>query len=212
MDYKKITISFIYYSLFLKLMKLIIARHGETDHNIRKIIQGQTPGELSALGREQANKLGKRLSKMGIDYIYCSDLNRTKQTADEILKHFKAPLSYIVDLREINLGEYEGKSFSIYRRDLLNSPNLMDFKPKDGESINEMNKRVLGFIEKIEEKHKNQTVLLISHGGPIANLFLKIMKDKEFEEVVPPNCSVSIIRKEENSDYKVELLNCIEHL
>tara|TARA_Y100000310_G_scaffold251253_1_gene257695 strand:- start:1698 stop:2282 length:585 start_codon:yes stop_codon:yes gene_type:complete len=193
-------------------MKLILVRHGETPYNIKKIMQGQAHGELSALGREQADKLGKRLSKMSIDHIYCSDLGRAKQTADEILKHTKAPIEYVEDIREKNCGGYEGKSYSGFERDLLNSPDMMNFKPKDGESTNEVNERVLSFLTEIEKKHKNQTVLLVMHGGPIANFLLQILKDKKFEEVIPPNCAVSIIEKQEDNDYKVELLNCTEHL
>ena len=148
---------------------------------------------------------------MGIDYIYCSDLERAKHTADEILRHVKSPIEYTADLRELNAGEYEGRTYSEYQKELLKSPDIMNYKPKGGESINEMNNRFSGFIKELEKKHTNQTILLVGHGGPIANFMLKILPDKEFEEVISPNCAISILTKE-NNGYKVELLNCTEHL
>ena len=148
---------------------------------------------------------------MGIDYIYSSDLERAKHTADEILRQVKAPIEYTADLRELNAGEYEGRSYSEYKQELFKSPDFMNYKPKGGESINEMNERFSGFIEKIEDKHIDDTVLLVTHAGPIANFMLKILTDKEFEEIISPNCAITILTKE-NDNYKVELLNCTTHL
>ena len=61
-------------------MELYIIRHGQTFSNIKNIIQGQTEGELTELGKKQASLLGKKLSKIKFNEIYCSDLNRAKQT------------------------------------------------------------------------------------------------------------------------------------
>lgn len=92
-------------------MELYIIRHGQTFSNIKNIIQGQTEGELTELGKKQASLLGKKLSKIKFNEIYCSDLNRAKQTLEQILKesNFEKPnIIYTEKLREINVNTLEG--------------------------------------------------------------------------------------------------------
>ena len=92
-------------------MELYIIRHGQTFSNIKNIIQGQTEGELTELGKKQASLLGKKLSKIKFNEIYCSDLNRAKQTLEQILKesNFEKPnIIYTEKLREINVNALEG--------------------------------------------------------------------------------------------------------
>ena len=67
-------------------MKLIFVRHGETIENQNHTIQGQTPGQLSEEGKEQARLVAERLKEVKIDKIFTSDLARAKDTAKEIAK------------------------------------------------------------------------------------------------------------------------------
>ncbi len=67
-------------------MKLYIVRHGETDHNINKIIQGHLNTPLNSNGIIQAQKIANRLKDINFDIIYSSDLSRAKTTAEEINK------------------------------------------------------------------------------------------------------------------------------
>ena len=91
-------------------MKIIIIRHGETEENKKGIVQGQIPGHLSELGKEQAKKVAKRLSKEKINVIYSSDLDRAKNTAQEIAKFHKKTLFELKqELRERNWGNLQGK-------------------------------------------------------------------------------------------------------
>ena len=73
-------------------MEIYITRHGLTKGNVDNIIQGQTEGELVKEGFDQAKLLGKKLNEIKFNNIYCSDLNRTKQTLKEILKQLKHPI------------------------------------------------------------------------------------------------------------------------
>ena len=91
-----------------------MTRHGLTKGNIEQIIQGQQPGELIEEGYKQASLLGKKLSEINFSHIYCSDLNRTKQTLNQILKELKNPpnenlITYTKLLREINIKSLENK-------------------------------------------------------------------------------------------------------
>ena len=73
------------------VIRLWFTRHGETEHNVKGIICGQQPGELTKSGREQAQKIGKHLHKINkeFDHIYVSDLKRTRDTFDNIKNHAK---------------------------------------------------------------------------------------------------------------------------
>src|SRR3989338_6937789 len=91
-------------------MKLIIVRHGETEENAEGIHQGQRHGKLSNVGIEQTKKLGTRLKDEKFDIVYCSDLQRCKDTAKEIMKfHSSIPVHYTKEIRERRMGEFEGR-------------------------------------------------------------------------------------------------------
>jgi broad specificity phosphatase PhoE len=117
-------------------MKLIIVRHGETPDNINDISQGQRETVLTEKGREQAIKLAERLKDEKIDFIYSSDLKRTKQTLQEILKFHDSPVVYSNLLRERANGHYEGnpRSAFIKEREESGIPKL-EFKSPSGESV-----------------------------------------------------------------------------
>ena len=65
-------------------MRLILTRHGQTEENVKRILQGHMPGKLTPLGIEQAKKLASRLKDENIDAIYSSDLARTTDTTKEM--------------------------------------------------------------------------------------------------------------------------------
>ena len=109
-------------------MEIYITRHGLTKGNVDNIIQGQTEGELVKEGFDQAKLLGKKLNEIKFNNIYCSDLNRTKQTLKEILKQLKHPIeensiTYTSSLREINIKSLEGMSCDIEEK-IRNDPKL----------------------------------------------------------------------------------------
>ena len=89
-------------------MKLTLIRHGETVGNTLNLLQGQTPGELTELGKTQAQKLAQRLKTEKFDSIYASDLKRVRDTLQPTLQHFpQTPLVYTEQLRERKFGEIE---------------------------------------------------------------------------------------------------------
>ena len=76
-------------------MKLILVRHGETEGNVKQIIQGQTHGKLTKKGIKQAKLLARRLKNEKIDVVFSSDLQRAKNTTKQILNHHcKIPVFY----------------------------------------------------------------------------------------------------------------------
>lgn len=201
--------------LFILLMKLIIVRHGETIENQKEIIQGQRQGTLSEEGIEQAKKLALRLKEEKIDYIYSSDLARAKDTAKEIIKfHQKVPIEYTKELRERNLGEFEGKT----KKELGMAAemwSLVTANPKNGESRAELFERAKNLVEKVSKEQINKTVLFVCHGGIKKALVCAIL-GKEAKDIPSienfKNTAISIFEIDKDKGYKIHILNCAKHL
>ena len=193
--------------LLIYLMRLIITRHGETVENRERIIIGHLQGKLSDLGKEQSKKLAKRLKDEKIDFIYSSDLARAVDTAKIISKlHSKSPVKFIEELREANWGEFEGK-----KRDEVGNP----IESKQGESIKQLYNRAKKVLDILFNKHKNDTVLIVTHGRFIRALIC-VITNKQPEEIITMdkimNASINIFEIDEDRNHKMLLLNDTKHL
>lgn len=108
-------------------MELYITRHGQTKANVEKYMQGQTPGELTEEGCQQAKKFGQYYKDIKFDEIYCSDLLRAKKSLEIIIKEniynseYKDIIAYSDKIREINCKSLEYQPCSLYKK-LKNSP------------------------------------------------------------------------------------------
>ena len=187
-------------------MKLIIARHGETEENKEGILQGHLPGKLTELGIEQSRKLALRLKDEKIDAIYSSDLARASDTAKEIAKyHQDAELFFVQELREKDQGSITGKRI-----------NEIDWsKPRDTEKKEQMSIRAKTILGKVYKKYKGKTILFVSHGGLIKVLTSLIMNKplefiKGFDRSI--NTGISIFEIKEDSKHNIIVLNCGKHL
>ena len=141
-------------------MKLIILRHGETKENKEGVVQGQLPGTLTEKGLKHAKKMANRFKKEKIDFIYSSDLKRAKDAAKIIAKfHPSTPLNFMKELREMNFGKFQGRSGLKFKN------AYGHYLERGGESIKQFYNRVRKFFGKIKQKHKSQTVMIISHAG-----------------------------------------------
>lgn len=146
-------------------MKLLITRHGQTLENKSKILLGQNPGTLSSDGKYAVQKLKTRLISIQIDAVYSSDLQRCRDTTKILISEDKKIVKYDPSLREINFGKYQGKRHRTISNDYIT--NLNRSFPK-GESNLQMIVRVIDAINEIYTLHRKQTVLLVSHAGPIS--------------------------------------------
>jgi len=163
-------------------MKIIITRHGETIENKNEIMQGQLPGTLSELGIEQAKKLAERLKSDKFDYIYSSDLERAANTAKEIIKyHINTPVEFTKELRERNLGEYQGRKKEDFGLPKEQS-GVLTLVPKNGETHLQLYNRGKKFIDFLLNKHKQiDTILIIAHNGFDQVLF-SIIKNIKYND------------------------------
>lgn len=97
--------------------QLILVRHGQTVHNVAGIAQGWNDSELSETGREQVLRLAQRILEYAPTALYSSPLGRALSTAQAIADATGLPITQLEDLREMNYGGWEGRSFLDIRRD-----------------------------------------------------------------------------------------------
>jgi broad specificity phosphatase PhoE len=195
-------------------MILIITRHGETEENVAGIIQGHLPGKLSSLGIKQAEKVALRLKKEKIDFIFSSDLARASDTAKEIAKyHPQTPIEFVKDLRERNLGEFQGKKKTDFGWKVQDHKAVF-IKPKNGETMKELYNRAENFLHEIISKHHNDSVLFVGHNG-INKALVAVITGKKYEDIKEinnqQNTSINIFEIDENRNHKILCLNCVKH-
>ena len=158
-----------------------IVRHGETDWNVKGIIQGQKNPKINKNGFKQALSLAKKLKKIKFNKVFSSDLIRAKRTADILALDHKLAVVANKLLRERHFGKYQGKKGTIFQeklKDLLeernNLPKEKRFKFKlqnDIESDEEVISRLITFLRETAFAYPEEKILIVCHGG-LMRLFL----------------------------------------
>lgn len=154
--------------------RLVLVRHGETFANREFRYIGSRDDQLSPVGTQQASRLGLALEPFAVDAIYTSPLQRTVETARLIAQVVKVPVQTLDALVEQHYGLWEGLS----RAEVLaRSPQDAEFLaaweldptlgPPEGESLPLVQQRVRAAVDNLARKHDGQTVVLVSHVGPI---------------------------------------------
>ncbi|MCK5322376.1 MAG: histidine phosphatase family protein [Candidatus Aenigmarchaeota archaeon] len=160
------------------MTRLIFVRHGETDWNKRKILQGTSDIELNKNGLEQARKVALRLKSEKIDVIYSSPLKRAYQTACAIAGEQGIEVIRDDDLREVNYGVFEGRNIDELKNDELWKERKKDkynFKPPGGESYKEFFDKTILAIKRILKDNRGKTILISSHSAFIRSALIKVM-------------------------------------
>ena len=153
-------------------MRLILVRHGETGWNAQRRYQGWSDLPLNKVGLQQADALAAHLADEQIGASYTSDLERAMQTAQCIAERHGQPVIADLRLREISFGDWEGLTFDEIR---TRWPEEVDawlgdslhVAPPGGETLAQVAERVQGALDDIDGENAGQTVLLVSHGGPL---------------------------------------------
>jgi len=150
--------------------EIILIRHGETEWNSQKRMQGHSNSDLSSVGQAQIQALGQWMKNVPFDLIYSSDSLRAKQTAEAITQFSGHELQFDQRLREKNLGVFEGLTseearerhpevFRLFKT--AGSKYVID----EGESTQQLQDRALEIVNEIRIKHPEERVLLVTHGG-----------------------------------------------
>ena len=196
-------------------MKLYLVRHGETDWNIERRLQGQVDIPLNEIGRKLAVKTGMELSNISFDVCFTSPLKRAKETAELILDGKAVPIIDDERIIEMAFADWEGKHCSKERWEVPDSfqkffDDPANFEPApEGESFEQVKERTGRFLEwlYVQKEYESSNVLITTHGAALAGL-LNNIKGESIEKYwgvgVHKNCAVTEV---EVIDGKPELIS-----
>ncbi len=201
---------------------LYLIRHGETDYNRRRAVQGRRiNAPLNAMGVEQAAQLGLRFADVPLTALYASPLVRAQQTAQAIGAHHPhLPLTLDADLEEMSWGVLEGAPESdatrtafaaIYERWASGD---FDARLDEGESILEVQARALRAWARVLREAPGGTVAVVTHGRFIRVLLASVLPGyglARMHELFHANTSVNRLVVDA-SGVRADLLNCTAHL
>jgi probable phosphoglycerate mutase len=186
----------------MTITRFCLVRHGETDWNAARRLQGHTDIDLNARGLAQAKQMANALKKINLqfDVLYSSDLQRAAKTAQAIEALFKTSAISNAALRERHLGALQGlttdeaptREPELWRSHL--SRNIEE-NLRDGESIQQFSARIKTALEKIRADHLGKTILLVSHGGAL-DMMYRIASNQALDAkktVAVPNASLNWI-------------------
>lgn len=162
-----------------KYCTLYLIRHGETEWNVKKLIQGQKDIPLNEKGRKQAEKLAEKLIKIKFDAVFSSDLIRAKKTAEIIFLEKKLAVQTTKALRERYFGKFQGQSFGEEKnKNLLELINKLKSETQFAKNEIEDDESIIGrlftFLREIAVAYQGKTVLVVTHGGPIRTLLIHL--------------------------------------
>jgi len=190
------------------LIKIYVARHGETTWNAEGRIQGRSDPELSPKGYAQSRGLLEHLKDRPISAIYTSTLKRSILTAQPISQHLGIPIQMKREMDEIAFGILEGKSFLNMDETVRTEweqfrDNRLTYHIPGAENYTDVSNRVRPFEEKILRQHEGQEILIVGHRG-VNRMLLGLLLEFSLEEAVKieqTNDCLYVVRK--NGESKV---------
>lgn len=184
---------------------IYLVRHGQSMGNLNDQFMGHTDTELTELGFRQAKMAAEYLKDIHLDAIYSSDLQRAYNTACATAKLKNLPVIKTEKMREINGGKWEAVKFSelttLFPEDF--GAWQQDFKNcrcTDGESVLEMQSRIVAEIKRIAEENPGKAVAIFCHATPIR--VFRIHCEGDWNAPYPSNASTTIAEYE-NGEFKL---------
>ncbi len=166
------------------MTRILLSRHGETEWNAVRRVQGWTDIPLSTRGQAQAEALASRLSRIPLAAVYSSDLSRAAQTAAPAAARHGLTVQATPELREKGFGDWEGLTQADLERDY---PDLwhryhvardQNVLVPGGETFSQVQARMAAVLSRVLAAHPGpeETVLLVGHGGSGRMLVLEALQ------------------------------------
>ena len=157
--------------------RLVLVRHGETDWNVERRVQGHSDTTLNENGRDQARRLAATLAEETFDLVVASDLDRAQETARLGLPA-GTPMETTPDLRELNFGDWEGLTGPEIEADAPGSLGQTWRgwgEAPNGESLAAFAERIDRVVVRLREELGDGTALVVAHGGTLRVLICLAM-------------------------------------
>jgi probable phosphoglycerate mutase len=197
---------------------IVLVRHGETDWNVEGRIQGHLQIPLNERGLAQAEAVAARLVTIPFSALYSSDLLRARQTAEAVARDSGKKVVTDKRLREWDLGILSGlmrpvaeelhpEAFGVFRNRIVDQPI------PGGESIRARYDRVTGAVQNIADAHPDETVVTVSHGGPLGDCYRRAVGAPLESQLKIDlfNAAINLIRIEGNT-WSIESWGTVDHL
>ena len=173
---------------------LWLVRHGQTDWNLQGRYQGHADPPLNAVGLAEAAHAAQELSKLNLDALFCSDLLRAVQTAEQIAAATGLPCFVDPRLREVNLGGWEGMLSTDIKQNFpaeieARRRDPVGYRPPGGETLGEVAGWIFQALDEITALYPGGQVAVVSHGLALAVLIARAhgMEPGCAYELIPPN-------------------------
>ncbi|MFP5519536.1 MAG: histidine phosphatase family protein [Bdellovibrionia bacterium] len=191
----------------MKILELYVFRHGETDWNLQKKLQGHTDIPLNATGVRQAEALGHKLKEFEFESIVTSDLSRARATAEAVNAHHGVKIEIDSRLRECHLGSVEGmhkdELLKVYGEEVWQKwleGRDPHFSFPGGENTLQHRGRLFSVIQKVaQETSTSRAVGLSTHGGSIKRIVSSCYNIGD-NAILIPNCSTYHLRYHSHGD------------
>lgn len=184
-----------------------LIRHGITDWNMERRVQGMTDISLNDTGRQQARALAERLKAEQWDIVYASDLSRAVETAEIIGRALNLTVQTDQRLREMYCGEIEGTTSEDRISRWGTEWESLSLGIEDEQSISG---RGASFVADLIDNYPNKKVLVVSHGALVAYTLRRLIPHVNTEEHLQ-NTSITKLRFS-NGQWECDLFNCSKHL
>lgn len=199
--------------------RIILVRHGECQGNLENRFRGRKDYPLNERGRKQAIELAAELESINPDAIYSSPLKRAMETAAPLARKLSMDVIGEEGINNIYLGKWEGRLKSEIAREFpeqwetwINTPEKLLLE--DSEPFPSVQKRSLDSLARITEKHRGQTVVVVSHRTTLKPLVAGALSIPEpyFWKIHFDTASYSVLIHEKQRGFCLYRLNETKHL
>ena len=195
---------------------IIFLRHAQAENNTKRILAGRTEGvPLTKTGIEQAERIAEYLKPLDISTIYSSPIERASHTAEIVAKNNSLDCKLDDRLTEIDMGKFTRMNYddmfakygNIFLKFYENDPVISEHEV---ETFPQVQSRILGMVDHLVEKHKNENVILVTHMDPIKSMLSTVMdlKPKTLFELIIANASLTVI-KEYDGKFSLSAINAM---
>lgn len=200
------------------MLKLHLLRHGRTDWNAERRVQGQSESQLDDTGRAQAAAVRTHIDALNPGAVFCSTAERTRQTAALACAGIALPITYLDTLREIQLGDWEGRLWSEIEKEQPDQVKHFHHHPETfsqpgAETFHALRDRGLGALASIVDSTRSlpadteRNVLVVSHGAIIKAILTSMVgvpAAQLWQELRLDNCSVTVLSVDNEQTYQIE--------
>lgn len=195
-------------------MTLILVRHGESEGNLRRIMQGQLDMPLTEAGREQARLVAARIASMPVAAVYSSPLSRAFETAQTIATHHSVAVEPLRGMQEGGWGEAQGLMWTevTARWDVSSGRPLHESIP-GAETPEALRSRAAEAVDMLLDRHASDVAVCVSHAGTLAQVIAHLlgMPTGQLPRLRTGNTAVTVVEGS-SEDPVIALLNDMCHL